>query len=260
MKLTLLFLLFCSLPSLLFAQKVKVEDNKIFVDDVPYAILKKTGTITHTYSLRTLDDNEVAVIVYDDNTSLASPRYICTFLGSGKTAAISADLNFTKKLAKEFVSNEIIKDGKYNPAGERRFILIHPDRPLNNTPPPPADPGPGAVSNAQINTAPSPGTVVERDRSMPITLLGEQIQQANTLIGSYKMNKVTSDGDILEVYSFYLPGGQKVAEATIPTFDSKECKIVTIKDNTIRRVNLKGDFDYERAKEIAEYLSSHFYL
>jgi hypothetical protein len=119
-----LHFLFLLITTGLFAQNVSYQNETIYADDQPYAIMKKTGGFVPDYSVRTLDNKEIMIVHFDKGDG-GTMMYLATFIGSGMQAFMKNDLGFGKKLAKEIVENNLIKNGDLNPAGEKRFLMLH---------------------------------------------------------------------------------------------------------------------------------------
>ncbi len=140
-KFFLLSLLALSTLTSAFAQQVNYRDDIIYLDEQPYAIMKKSGGMMSDYSVRTLDNKEVMMVHFDKGDG-GSLKYLATFTASGMQVFLKNDFGFGKKLAKEVVENNLIKNGALNPAGERRFLMSHSSAAgeviVNDNPPPPA--------------------------------------------------------------------------------------------------------------------------
>lgn len=201
------------------------------------------------YSIQTLDGEEFAMARYD-KVSGTGQRYIITFVSDGQRGGMRYDISFGKKLAKELVESHVVKNAKFNPDGEKRFLLANPM------------PGANTTTNNTTNTSNETTIVhdgVERDHSQPIYIQGLNITQAGITIGTYKTKTSATDGKINNILSFYLPDGTKVAEATVNQMGGN-CKITTLKDNKLRTINITVTADFDQAKEVAKYLSEHYYL
>ncbi len=118
-------ILFLSVSCIALGQKVTYRDETIYVDDAPYAIMKRIGTIMPNFSIQNLNGEEFAMARYD-KVAGNGQRYIITFIGDQKKGMMRADISFGKKLAKELVESHILVNGKFNPDGEKRFLLANP--------------------------------------------------------------------------------------------------------------------------------------
>jgi len=106
----------------------------------------------------------------------------------------------------------------------------------------------------------SGGGTVERNRNAMIQVFGSDIKQDFKVIGTFSHKSERVDGQSVNVYSFFLPNGTKVAEGTVPTFGDKTCSLWTISDNRRQSLTLKSIGTSAIAKEIAEVLVRGHYL
>lgn len=246
---TLAFLVscFCS-----FAQDVTIKKDIIYKDGEPYAKMRKSGAIVHDFLVSTLDGEEILAAIHQGDGAV----YIITFMGSGAKGQMEGNLAFAKRLAKELVISNIIKDGKLNPAGERRFLLLHPvagavepivDIPPGNTP-------------ANSGILPPNDELPERNTSAPVMIFGKEISQDNTIIGTYKSRQSVANGMVYHIVSIYSTTGNKVAEATLENVGAKSARIKTFNDNRLTPIPIKALDDMGIAKEIAAWLVARYYL
>jgi hypothetical protein len=255
MKRLLLFSLFCLLTSpVLWGQKVVYKDDIIYVDDVAYAQMTKRGGIVPDFSVSTLDGTEFMMVKFDKGEG-GTMQYIATFIGSGMQAFLKNDIGFGKKLAREVVENNLVSNGHFNPEGERRFLLSH-----SGTPNSQSERTPAARNSMSNNTDAGRTMPKERDRNQGIFLRGQNIMQANIIIGSYQRNVITINGELYNMFYFYTPDGAKVAEAKVRQFNAGSCKLTTVSDNKITSVGIDSDIEYDQVKQISAYLSDHLYF
>jgi hypothetical protein len=161
-----LFMLIVSAGS--YAQKVTYKDEMIYVDEQPYAIMKKQGGLVANYSLRTLDNKEIMMVRFNKGNSGSSQDYTVSFIGTGNQVSMKNDIGFGKKLAKEVVENDLIKSGDINPDGEKRFLLSHN----------------AAASGIDAGAGANGPVLVQRDRTQDIFVVAKKILQANVTIGN----------------------------------------------------------------------------
>lgn len=234
------FLLFLSLFALGTspAQTVTYKSDTIYVDGQPYAIMKKHGAVVPDYSVRTLDNKEIMMVRFNKGEG-GTQQYVVSFISSGVQTTMKPDIGFGKKLAKEIVENHVVKSGDIDPNGEKRFLLAYPP----------------AGSNTEL----MPG-MVQRDRAQDIFIAGKKIMQANVVIGHYKKSVSPINGELYNVFLFYLPNGAMIAEATLKQFNCRFCKLYTFRDNQEWSISVRSDMDFDQVKEISVYLSLHYYL
>ena|GEM_PF-1562659 len=252
MKPIMLFIFFfLAIATTVDAQKVVYKDDIIYADDVPYAQMKKSGGIMPNFSVLTLDGKEILIVKFDKGEG-GSMRYLATFTGSGMQVFMKNEIGFGKKLAKEVVENNLIKNGNLNPEGEKRFLLS------NNTPYGESERNYGS-QQAPVNIN-NGGMHKERDRNQAIYLQGQKLLQANMVIGTYQKSIISINGDLYNIYNIYTADGVKIAEAKTRQFNAGSCKLSTINDNKVTSINIDSDIEFEQIKQIATYLSDHFYL
>ena len=248
----LFLLVFLTVLPTVYAQKVVYKDDMIYVDDVPYAQMKKSGGIMPNYSVLTLDGTEILMVKFDKGEG-GTMHYLATFIGSGMQVFMKNEIGFGKKLAKEVVENNLIKNGYFNPEGEKRFLLS------NNIPNSESERSYNS-QQAPLNGTTSSGVHKERDRNQAIYLQGQKLLQANMVIGTYQKNIININGELYNIYNIYSPDGVKIAEAKTRQFNAGSGKLTTINDNKITSINIDSDIEFEQIKQIANYLSDHFYL
>lgn len=240
------------LPVTLFAQKVKWENDTIYKDNTAWAVMTSTGGLKPAYSLRTLSGTEIAVAKGDESIPKVNqndPAYLrITFLGDNKFGHMTEAIPVGKRLAKAFVESEVIKDNALNPSGEARFLALYPPR---------ANATVILVSSTNVTAGPD-YTTVDRNRYGMVQVIGGEVTQSSTKIGTCTTTSGAANGSTYTTISFYLPNGVKCAEATITGAASHTCTIVTMKDmaqHTIDISNLAA-----KEKEIAEWLAKNYYL
>jgi len=245
-NLLLLTLLF---PSVVFAQKTKLEKDTIYKDNVAYAILTKTGGLEATYSIRSLSNQEVAVAKFDAAAKDANGRdyFRVTFLETGSVGHFPNSINIGRKLAEAVVENNLIVDNAINPEGENRFLALYPNRNPQQ---------PQIVLIAKSDAVDY--TPVQRNRTSPISEMNGELKQGGVNIGTCKTSTAMSGGKSIATIKYFLPSGVQCAEATCDNIGAKSATIVTLKDNKTHTITIKNSAMKE--KEIAEYLSGLMYL
>lgn len=244
-----IFLFTLLVPSIVFAQKTKLEKDTVYKDNVAYAILTKTGGIEATYSIRTLTNKEVAVAKFDAAAKDANGRdyFKVTFLGTGAAGHFPNSLNIGKKLAEAVVENNLIINDAINPEGEKRFLALYPNRTPQQQ---------QIVLIAKSDAVDY--TPVQRNRTSPISELNGELKQGGVNIGTCKSTTAMSGGKSTATIKYFLPSGVQCAEATCDNVGAKSATIVTLKDNKTHTLTIKNSAMKE--KEIAEYLAGLMYL
>lgn len=259
---TLSILLFTGLS----AQKVDLDKDTITVDGKAYAVLKKTssGLETPEFSLQTTDGEEVAIAKLSTdvvpsnratNTSGVQAHYIhITFLGSGVQASMAYYLSFKKQFAKDVVKCNLFVNGKYDPAGEKKFVILNPYKGnqvvVNNTT--------VIINNGGNSGSYSNYAMIDRNRSAHVYVFGNTVQQDHKNVGKVTVKNEASGGTIVYTYTYFLPDGTRVAEATINGVGGRSVNIVTFKDNNRHSTTIVNKVTAE--EEIATFLIANYYL
>ena len=251
-----LLALFLVLP-LLASSKVTWERDTVFNDGHAYAIMHKTGGITHTFSIRNLRDEELILVHFVNRYDAAGQStgyYAVSFLNDAREGEMGNDINLAKKLAKEIVGNDLIKDGAVNHTGENRFLTLYPKQ---------RDPGVNINTftdhNGIANTIAN--GIAARNRNAPVSITGGQIFQDRKHIGDIKERSRAIEGTIYTIQQFTNWQHEVVAEATFYGVNSTSCKLATFRDGVVTRiVNLKSTSFPEQAVEVAALLSEQGYL
>lgn len=250
------FFLLLFLPVALNAQKQKVtwENDTIFSNAKPYAIMTSTGGLQAVYSIRTLTNKEIAIASYDATIAEDANKntyYRVTFSGDGAYGHFPNTLGLGKRLAKVIVENDLVHDSVANAEGEKRFLAIYPARlPGNN---------PATVVIVNNNTTNNTNyTPVERNRNATIFVNGTDISQDFKTIGSVTSQNSMGGGHSYTTLSYTLPNGVKVAEATFTDYKYNTCTVVTLKDNATHTIQLTNSAAKE--KEVVEWLVKNYYL
>jgi hypothetical protein len=117
------------------AQKVSYDDDTIYVDKTPYAVLEKSGgSLSSDMSLKSLDGKEQVYfkfLEYNDrqkiNSSNPQGRIIyfeVTFFGDGQKCEIRHYAS-KKKLAELIVENKLLNGNAVDADSEKRFVTIN---------------------------------------------------------------------------------------------------------------------------------------
>ncbi len=232
------------------------ERDTIFNDGHPYAIMHKTGGITHTFSIRNLHDEELILVHFVNRYDAAGANtgyYAVSFLSDNREGEMGNEINLAKKLAREIVSNDLIRDGRINADGERRFLMLYPKQ---------RDPGINVntftVRNGVANTIAN--RIASRNRAAPVSIVGGQIFQDRKHIGDYKERTRTEGGTIVTIGYYTNWSKNLIAQTTIYGVNESGCKLTTASDGRTRIINLKATFGPAQAVEVAALLSSEGYL
>lgn len=239
------------IPTLGFSQKVKVEGDTVFKDNVPYCLIVKQGeALSPVYSIRTLNNTEVAMAKTDDAVPPVEngTGYLrITFSGSGAISHFGNGIPTVKRLAKALVESDVIKDNAINPEGEKRFVMLYPNKIVNQ---------PTVIVN--VNTTGPDYTPVQRNKSGFLNAVNGNISQGGTNIGTYSTANSYSGGKSVSTTTYSLANGVQCAVATYDNIGAKSASVRTLRDNVTRTVTINNSAMSE--KEIAEWLSTNGYL
>lgn len=119
-------------------QKITLDEDKIQVDGVAYAILEKTGPkLGSSFRLKSLEGKDLVDFQFQEynnpnQVSAGNSRgrvtyYSVTFLNDGQKCEV--DFPGTKKmLAKMIVENKLVRDNAVDVEAEKTFVLINGSR------------------------------------------------------------------------------------------------------------------------------------
>lgn len=233
------------------AQSVSLKKDIVNVEDQPYCKLVKTSSLSPRFSIRNLDDKELAEAKFNNDEQ----RYVITFLSTGRQCYRNGTMGFGKILAKEIVAANLIKDNKINPEGESRFLSNH-GMARNTSGEPFVSPPVIAYQDGASNNYPT----AERDRTKMVMVFGSKISQDNVAIGSWTVKTTTAEGKLLKIFTFLLPGGETIAEAWVEGVNAKTTRLIILKNNQEVQLGLKAFDETGIAKEVANYLVGRYYL
>ena len=238
MKTFLLSALLLALSSAAFAGKADWERDTVYNDGHPYAIMHKTGGITHVFSIRNLRDEELILIHFVNRYDAGGQNtgyYAVSFLADNREGEMGNEINLAKRLVREIVANDLIKDGAVNPAGERRFLMLYTKQ---------RDPGINVNTitdrNGVANTIAN--GIAAHDRAAPVSITGGQIFQDKKHIGDYKERTRAEGGTIITIGYYTNWAKEMVAQTTIYGVNETGCKLATARDGRTQIINLKATF------------------
>jgi hypothetical protein len=275
MKTRILSFLTCFFFTTGFAQQVTLKKEVVYKDEVPFCRLVKQGSgLMPRLSVRSLEAPEDELIAAQYNE--AQRTYLVSFLESGAVSNMRATPGIAELFAEDLVYNKVLVGGKISPTGEALFLRQH----QSTTEAPELLPGlkkaitgiEDAVSEILTDGPPVKRTTddkryetVERDHLKPIVLRGETILQDNQVIGRYTITQppkksTSAQMNEPEVLSFWLPGGQKIAEATLDYGTSASARILLLKTDQVVTLSVTNLTQASQIQKIAIYLSGRFLL
>ena len=266
MKSILLFLLLGFFAITLQSQKVKLKDGVVTKDGTPFCLIQRDYDAGfYYYTVKTLKGTEIG---YSYTHPYNNSFQVFKFTHSGEEYMISYGLGFGKYLAKQFVKNELIDGEVLNNQNITRWTSRRPyvDYPTSMGNP---NTQPNNQTNIYIGTGSNRNTNASTPRPQPqnsnhpipsrarfshITLDNTQIQQANTVIGSWtKLNSQPGD-DYHHALVFYYTDGQVAATAFFTTLNDKKAQIHLQDANQWYDQELQWMVDTQQVKEIAKLL------
>ncbi len=265
----LLLLIFCSVNAQVSEKdmkkhlekvaKSKAEGNvvrsldTIFNAGIPYAILRDKKVMLATdYTLFSLNGKELVNIPYEcivqaNNSSNQTCYHVFLFLQSGRRGEIQVGLGM--KVERIVVDYDLVQNNEINPAGENKFLMRYPPKFSGLHQPTTVV----VINNGNAGTY----TTVDRNRSGSISLFGTELKQEFKTIGSVTKSTNSSTGIMLYTFSYFLPNGTKIAEATGEGINCKSWRVVTMKDNQSHTITTTFS---QQEEQIAKFLSDSYYL
>ncbi|MBN2880896.1 hypothetical protein JXM83_02480 [Candidatus Woesearchaeota archaeon] len=225
--------------------------DTIFNKGIPYAVLKsKKKMFVYDYTLYSLKGNELVEITHKCDKEVKNCYYLFLFYDNGDIAEVKVFVGL--KIYELIVENDLVIDTIINQNSKTKFLMKYPQKYSIS------DQQPKIVINIGNTNSNDDYKTVERNRNSMLQIFGKDIKQDFKLIGKVEKSTKSENGKILRIYSFYLPSGKLVAEATQVDLDSKSFNILTLKDNITRNItiNIIG----QESKELAIYLSKNYYL
>jgi len=198
----------------LHAQKTALKGDVITVDKVPYAKLKKSGSmLMRDYTLTTLDDKEVmlakSVFVSLPNND-RFVYYTLTFRPGGEVAEMpSPGLGISQRLAEAIVQQGVMHDGQPDPAGIARFVKAYSEKYSEKY---------AKEKQDQLDTPPLGYQVVERSRRAPVEqTFNRRLNRVDVIQDGKLLGYLPSAGNVSGrvTYQVFLPGGLVIAVITV---------------------------------------------
>ncbi len=226
------------------------ENEVIYLNDMlyhggkPYCKMKEINvTEFHPdYSIRNMNDEELMYVKFNS---------LVTGLGAGSYQLMFPSGNFLKLKTTEkknipsiIANSNLIKEGAVTKEAEENYILSK-----------------GGILTSSNSSADNRFTLVNRNVHSDVIIIGNTIKQDLVTIGNikdgepYYLNKI-----LYNQILFFLPNGQKTAEATFTanSVDGRECRIITVKDEQNTTILL--DRSKNEKKQITEFLINKGYL
>lgn len=242
------------LPLATLAQKIKIKDHTVFVNDSPYCkIIGKTGLgaafDNEGFSIASLEGKELIQI------KKTMDRYMLTFLNDGQimkirkpVTSLSGQKDFIKKMY-----NADLLDGDLINTTNREFFLEKIDE--------------GMIGDRETVQTSANGTynVIERNTTVPIEVYENSIDQDGVSIATFvTADEANNDGTLKSVITFYLPNGTKAAKLDVENLNASKNSMVMFKDNSLVTLpELKGnmyDGKFQNVRLTALWLIKNGYL
>ena len=256
-----------------FAQKVTLQEDVVYKDEVPYCRLVKQGSsLAPRMSVRSLEAPEEELIVAQFNK--AQSLYLVSFLESGAVVPMRNTLGIARLFAEDLVYNQVLVNGKVSSKGEVLFLRQHGGTQeekelipglkkaiagLEDAVSEILTDGPPAKRAAADSESASYETV-ERNHTKAVSVTGKEIKQDFQTIGRYSTTQTAIDGKVLRVISIWLPTGEKVAEATLDAIEPTSARLVILKNNQVVNLPVSSFVVVDQVVQLATYLSGRFLL
>jgi hypothetical protein len=212
--------------TLIFAQKINIKTDIVYVDDSAYCkLINQKSTDAKEYIIATVNDTQIIYVregIDDDYVTL-------TFLATNKKAKLlySKTGAFNKKIfLKMLFKHKLIEGNGINEINKNIILAKYADEEL--------------IENPTI--IPDNGmALVIRDTEAEITIIGKIIKQDGKTIGTlvYK-NYMDDDANSIVKYVFALPNKTNVAELKVNEFYAEKNTFITIKDNKSHRLKVEA--------------------
>lgn len=234
--------------------------DTIFYAGDPYCLMKTklVSDLGDEYVVKNIKGEEILYIIEPDKIDKAisgitnTSYYKFTLLKEGQKLNIPTKSVTT--LPDFIAENNLIADGKINMDKVKQLRLIHSDiNPQQYTDNSTANDSTKATGVASADTVDmSKYLPVVRNRTKSFTAKDYVIKQDDKTIGYYEKSKRNMrSGDPLTVYTFFLPGKIKVAEAVNGGIGSTSYKVETFP--TGRKFPVSTGF-LDPVKDIVDYL------
>jgi len=224
-----------------FAQTPDIVYSRdtVYYRGVPYCILKEFPLVPKTpdYSLRNFSNDELAYIkVFRVN---GKSNYWFTFKKSGNEVAVNT--MDKKAIPSLIVNSELVKNGAaIDSSREVQFVINNGGKPVKQ------------VSDPRFRT-------VKRNRNSVVVVVGEDItQELGTRIGTFKESGSYVNKIFVKQLVVYLPGGQKIAEASYPEEGATTATVMTVMDN--KQTPLTLNPTKNPRKQVIDWLIENEYL
>jgi len=222
--------------------------DTIFNAGNPYAILKtEKSFLTKNYKLFSLKGVELAYLRFSTIETKNINYYAFLFFDLNKTAEVEMYIGIN--IPKIIVENNLVNDSTLNISSVNKFLMKFPQQYSQQT-----------KTTVDITEDATKYATVERDRKAMLQFFGSEIQQDFKVIGTVKETSNITGGKIYKVFTFKLPNGITIAEATQNDGDinNNSYKIVTIKNNLIANISInRFGADLE---ELTKFLIERYYL
>ncbi|MBK9192650.1 MAG: hypothetical protein IPM77_14770 [Crocinitomicaceae bacterium] len=232
---------------------VELSLDTIFNAGTPYCLFIQTKEVlgNKEFSVQSFDKKEHIYIKTDCVPNPTDPAkkdcfWLFLFMQSGSTGEVNGA--FASGLPKIIVENNLITNNTINPDGEKRFLMLYPQKLSKPV-------APVMTVNVVYNETAFP--MVERDRTADISVYGTTIKQDFKEIGYYTEDSEATGGKVVKTITIYLPGGVKVATATYELASTELFQVYTEKDGKIMHVEVNPA---KRMEQLCMFLVQRMYL
>ncbi len=207
-----------------------------------YCVMKeiKGGDPNHPdYKISNINGEQLFFIKYEVPTGIGSFGSYRVKFNSGNEVKLKTKEE--KELPEVIVNNELVSGAMLVPKDKEEAFVI------NNG---------GALKTGNPNE--DKFKMVTRNRNASVIVLDESITQDTNKIGYFSESGTYINKVFTKVVLFYLPNGQKIAEANFAEKDAASATIMTIKDGKSISINLVPSKNSR--KQVIDYLIENNYL
>jgi hypothetical protein len=113
-----------------YAQQVHMKNKKVYLNNLPYGYLHKSGSVWGKDYLFQNTKNEDIATIKAMHVEMANgydyTYYEVTFLATGQKAEMDNEAEFERKLSFDLAGYKVLKNDMLNPEGVQKFMERYP--------------------------------------------------------------------------------------------------------------------------------------